>query len=323
MSYPAGATYTLSSDGAAIVLTAQWNANATDDYSFNTVGGSPTPSSGSGLDGTTITLPGAPTRAGYSFNGWSDGTLSYPAGATYTLSSDGAAIVLTAQWNANATDDYSFNTVGGSPTPSSGSGLDGTTITLPGAPTRAGYSFNGWNDGTLSYPAGATYTLSSDGAAIVLTAQWNANATITITFNSEGGSVVSAVTGLEGTTITLPAAPTYTGYTFNGWFTAPSGGTALTSPYTLTASTTLYAQWNANATDDYSFNTAGGSPTPSSGSGLDGTTITLPGACRRGRLQLQRVERRHLELPGRGHLHPLERRRGHRLDRPVERQRHR
>ena len=225
LSYPAGATYTLSSDGAAIVLTAQWSANATDDYSFNAAGGSPTPSSGSGLDGTTITLPGAPTWAGYTFAGWNDGTLSYPAGATYTLSSDGAAIVLTAQWSANATDDYSFNAAGGSPTPSSGSGLDGTTITLPGAPTWAGYTFAGWNDGTLSYPAGATYTLSSDGAAIVLTAQWSANATITISFNSEGGSAVSAVTGLEGTTVTLPAAPTYAGYTFAGWFTAPSGGT--------------------------------------------------------------------------------------------------
>ena len=126
--------YTLT---ASTTLYAQWNANATDDYSFNTAGGSPTPSSGSGLDGTTITLPGAAdVLAGYSFDGWNDGTLSYPAGATYTLSSDGAAIVLTAQWNANATDDYSFDTVGGSPTPSSGSGLDGTTITLPGAPTR-------------------------------------------------------------------------------------------------------------------------------------------------------------------------------------------
>ena len=31
------------------------------------------------------------------------------------------------------------------------------------------------NDGTLSYPADATYTLSSNGAAIVFTAQWSAN----------------------------------------------------------------------------------------------------------------------------------------------------
>ena len=275
LSYPAGSTYTLSSDGAAIILTAQWSANATDDYSFNAAGGSPTPSSGSGLDGTTITLPGAPTRAGYTFAGWNDGTLSYPAGSTYTLSSDGAAIILTAQWSANATITISFNSEGGSAV-SAVTGLEGTTVTLPGAPTYAGYTFAGW----FTAPSGGTaltspYTLS---ASTTLDAQWSANPTITISFNSEGGSAVSAVTGLEGTTITLPAAPTYAGYTFAGWFTAPSGGTALTSPYTLSTSTTLDAQWSANATDDYSFNAAGGSPTPSSGSGLDGSTITLPGA---------------------------------------------
>ena len=56
-----------------------------------------------------------------------------------------------------------------------------------------------------------------------MTAQWNANATITITFNSEGGARSRPVTGLEGTTVTLPAAPTYAGYTFAGWFTAPLG----------------------------------------------------------------------------------------------------
>ncbi len=95
---------------------------ATDDYSFNAAGGAPTPASGSGLDGTTITLPGAPTQAGYAFAGWNDGTTTYGAGATYTLSSGGTPIVFTAQWGANATDDYSFNPAGGSPTPTVGLG---------------------------------------------------------------------------------------------------------------------------------------------------------------------------------------------------------
>ena len=66
-----------------------------------------------------------------------------------------------------------------------------------------------------------------------------------ITFNSEGGSAVSSMSGPEGTTITLPAAPTYAGYNFDGWFLAASGGSALSSPYTLTTSLTLYAQWTA------------------------------------------------------------------------------
>ena len=65
------------------------------------------------------------------------------------------------------------------------------------------------------------------------------------------------------------------GYTFNGWFAAPTGGSALTSPYTLAGSVTLYAQWSANATDTLTFNSEGGSAVAAE-RGLDGTTITLP-----------------------------------------------
>ena len=49
------------------------------------------------------------------------------------------------------------------------------------------------------------------------------------------------------------------GYTFAGWFAAASGGSALTSPYTLAGSVTLYAQWIPNATDTITFNSQGGS----------------------------------------------------------------
>ena len=94
--------------------------------------------------------------------------------------------------------------------------------------------------------------------------------------------------GLEGTTITLPAAPTYAGYTFAGWFTAPSGGTALTSPYTLTASTTLDAQWSANPKITITFNSEGGSAV-SAVTGLEGTTVTLPGGAHLRRLHLRRL----------------------------------
>jgi uncharacterized repeat protein (TIGR02543 family) len=69
----------------------------------------------------------------------------------------------------------------------------------------------------------------------------------TITFDAEGGSAVSSMSGPHGSTITLPGAPTLAGSTFDGWFAATSGGTALTSPYTLTSSLTLYAQWTANS----------------------------------------------------------------------------
>ena len=153
----AGASYAISLGG--VTLYAQWSANATDDYSFNAAGGAPTPTAGSGLDGTTITLPGAPTRAAYTFAGWNDGTTTYGASSPYTLSSGGKPIVFTAQWSA-AMDNYSFNTAGGSPTPTAGAGSNGTTITLPAAPTQAGYTFAGWSvattnpSGEMAPPAG-------------------------------------------------------------------------------------------------------------------------------------------------------------------------
>ena len=324
--YGAGTTYTLSSGGTPIVFTAQWSANATDDYSFNAAGGAPTPSSGSGLDGTTITLPGAPTRPGYTFGGWSTGTTTYGAGATYALSSGGSPTVFSAQWSANPSDDYSFSSAGGAPTPTSGSGLDGTTITLPSAPTQAGYTFAGWNDGATSYGAGATYTLSSAGSPVVFTAEWSANATDEYSFNAAGGAPTpTSGSGLDGTTIALPGASMHAGYIFSGWndgtTTYGAGAT-----YTLSSDGTpivFTAEWSANATDDFSFNALGGTPTPSSGSGLDGTTIALPERADAGRLHLLRVEQRHHHLQRRCHLHPLERRHGHRLHRPVERQCHR
>ena len=120
-----------------------------------------------------------------------------------------------------------------------------TTALTSNTFTRAGYTFTGWNTisggGGTAYTNGQNYTFS---ASTTLYAQWSTNTTDTITFNAEGGSAVSPMSGLDGTTITLPSAPTYAGHTFNGWFVASAGGSALTSPYTLAGSTTLYAQWS-------------------------------------------------------------------------------
>jgi hypothetical protein len=217
--YAAGATYTLASNGAAIVFTAQWTVD-TDAYSYNTNGGSTAPAGGSGSDGSTIALASAPTQSGYTFGGWSDGTTTYAAGATYTLASNGAAIVFTAQWVV--VDAYSYNTNGGSTAPASGSGNDGSTIALASAPTQSGYTFGGWSDGTTTYAAGATYTLSSSGAAIVFTAQWTTNASPYVMdyFSYSDPSLLVVPQngiGIDNTPITLAVAPVRSGYTFTGW----------------------------------------------------------------------------------------------------------
>jgi len=68
----------------------------------------------------------------------------------------------------------------------------------------------------------------------------------TLTFDSQLGSAVSAVTQPSGS-VSKPADPTRAGYTFNGWFAAASGGSALSWPYSMTTNVTLYAQWSQNA----------------------------------------------------------------------------
>lgn len=67
---------------------------------------------------------------------------------------------------------------------------------------------------------------------------------VTISFNAEGGSAVASITVPVGTSIEEPPT-TRTGYTFQGWFTAATGGTPIVFPYVAPASLTLYAQWVA------------------------------------------------------------------------------
>ena len=75
------------------------------------------------------------------------------------------------------------------------------------------------------------------------------NPGFTITFDSNGGSEVAAVTVESGHTVTKPADPTKEGYTFVGW---SKSSTATTASYfsgdiiSFTENTTLYAVWKVN-----------------------------------------------------------------------------
>ena len=120
-----------------------------------------------------------------------------------------------------------------------------TSFSLPAAPTRAGYAFNGWYAAASGgSPLSGTQTPPGTSGDLTLYAQWTA-APNTVTFDSQGGSAVAQAS--YATSITLPAAPTRAGYSFDGWFVAASGGSALTSPYTPSspANITLYAHWSA------------------------------------------------------------------------------
>jgi hypothetical protein len=65
----------------------------------------------------------------------------------------------------------------------------------------------------------------------------------TITFDSQGGSAVTAIRVDKGTQVPKPGDPTLDGYALEGWYNAATGGTAYIWPYTLNADVTMYARW--------------------------------------------------------------------------------
>ena len=119
-------------------------------------------------------------------------------------------------------------------------------LTAPSpAPTKDGYTLAGWyydNNGSETEWSFDTDTVTR---AMTLTAKWVQ--TYTVTFETSGGSAVGPVTVDAGSTVTKPADPTKSGYTFGGWYK----DSTLQTPWdfandTVTADTTLYAKWTAN-----------------------------------------------------------------------------
>ena len=65
--------------------------------------------------------------------------------------------------------------------------------------------------------------------------------TITITFDSKGGSTIDSITINKGVELILPKDPTYAGYTFKGWYDINE--TPIHNNVLLEEDTTLYAKW--------------------------------------------------------------------------------
>ena len=65
--------------------------------------------------------------------------------------------------------------------------------------------------------------------------------TITITFDSKGGSAVDSITINKGAELILPKDPTYAGYTFKGWYDINEN--SIHNNVILEKDTTLYAKW--------------------------------------------------------------------------------
>lgn len=114
----------------------------------------------------------------------------------------------------------------------------GTAVTAPADPTRTGYTFSGWDKAIPE-------TMPAENTTI--TARWSVNR-YTITFDTDGGSAVSAITKNYGAAVSAPTAPTKTGYTFAGWQLGDAPYTFSTMP---AESITLTARWTARDDTEY------------------------------------------------------------------------
>jgi uncharacterized protein (TIGR02145 family)/uncharacterized repeat protein (TIGR02543 family) len=112
-------------------------------------------------------------------------------------------------------------------------------------------------------------------------------ASYTITFNANGGTVspTSAKTDEDGILASLPT-PTRSGYDFDGWYTAATGGTEVAESRVYTANTTIYAHWKEESVGSsytITFDANDGTVSPTSAkTGDDGKLDSLPEPTRSG-----------------------------------------
>ena len=211
-----------------------------------------------------------PTWGGHEFLGW----FTAKTGGTQVTASTKCTgnKTIYAQWKVKQYT-LKFDANGGKVSPASAL-VDycATYDTFP-TPTWSGHTFNGW------------YTARSGGTQV--TAPWKCTGNKTIyaqwtvkqyklTFNANGGTVSPGYKMVDycKTCDTFPT-PTWSGHTFNGWFTARSGGTKVTAPWKCTGGKTIYAQWTAKQYT-ITYNANGGTVSPASQKVAYCATYTLP-----------------------------------------------
>lgn len=264
---------------AGISDSAAWNfttlPSCTVTYAWNYSGASEPYTTQSVASGYRTTAPATPVRTGYNFRGWYENT---PFNDFWNFNTDTvtADVTLCAKWEkaTKYTVTYSAGAAGtGSvPTDTTAYASGGTASVKgnTGSLARAGYTFSGWSNGTTTYKAGDTFTVTGN---VTLTAEWTMAPvtayTVTYSNNYTGGDTFTKTAGY-GSTLTEPSAPTRNGYTFLGWYKDTAGMNAWNfSLDTVSRDFTLYAKW----TDD-TYSVSGDVGTDS-GTAVAGATVTV------------------------------------------------
>ena len=231
---PGGFTVT-TGDGPIIIVGEDGATVGTNGEVTLPNGGSAT--IGSGDDTTTITTP-----EGGKIKPNDDGTATIPDGFT-VQTGDGPEMTLP--------DGGTVDPDTGAVTPDDGGSVvigtgDGTTTITP--PNGGTITLDG--EGNVTIPGGSTvadkngdeYTYPPEGGS--LDSDGTVVYTVTVTFDSQGGSEVASKDINVNNPVEEPATPTRSGYSFRGWYTAASGGERWDFAKPVAADMTLYAQWS-------------------------------------------------------------------------------
>ncbi len=111
-----------------------------------------------------------------------------------------------------------------------------------------------------------TYPSTSATGDTTFAKQWTFSCKITLDANGGAltGETTALRTGTDGKLTAMPQDPTYSGYTFLGWYDAATSGNEVDTNTVFNADATIYAQWSKNST-------GGGG-----GGGVTTYAVTLP-----------------------------------------------
>lgn len=205
--------------------------------SFNSQGGS-TVASQTVEQNALVTEPNDPTKAGFEFTHW---YTTNPEVAYDFSTQVPADLTLNALWEEiPVAYVVSFNSAGGSSVASQRI-EEGELVSEPEDPTQTGYNFVYWysTDSEVAYDfqtaIAANFTLTAKWEEIIIVKTYH-----TVTFNTNGGTIVAPQEVEEGLTATLPTAPTKTDYVFVRWYVTNSAeaynfSTPVNAPLTLNA----------------------------------------------------------------------------------------
>ncbi len=194
--------------------------------------------------GETVTAPGAVTKAGYDFAGWTPELgLMGEEDVTYTAVWEAKEYTVNYNNNYTADDDSVYETA----TFSADDGIE-----LPQDPEREGYDFLGWFSDRAG--EGDEFTTESDlpddnTDPIEVYAKWEVQK-YEITYEANGGEFVGTPTNPVEATYgdALPAEPEVTreGYTHDGWVYTDENAATYTDATMPAKDLTATAQWTIN-----------------------------------------------------------------------------